>query len=101
LHADTPSSVDNERAAGDVKVQFSRDKFRNRPNVIGEIKEIAEVFGIPRERWGCQNFVVTTTSILPVKRVRIFHNILKPHDVVYFTFIFSLPSLFLNKPFIF
>jgi hypothetical protein len=81
LYADIPGSVDNEGAAGNVKDQFSGDKFRNRPNVIGEIKEIAEVFGIPRDRWGCQDFIVTTTPILPVKRVRICHNCVNLHEV--------------------
>jgi hypothetical protein len=71
LYAGIPSSADNEGAAGNVKDQFSKDKFSNRSNVIGEIKETVEVLGIPRDRWGCQKFVVTTTLSLPSNRVRI------------------------------
>jgi hypothetical protein len=71
LHAGIPSSADNEGAAGNVKDQFSKDKLSNRSNVIGVIKETAEVLGIPRDRWGCQKFVVTTDLSLPTNRVRI------------------------------
>jgi hypothetical protein len=71
LHTDTQSSADNEGAAGHAKDELSEDKISNQHNMIGESKETTEVLGIPRDRWGCQNFVVTTTPILPVKRVRI------------------------------
>lgn len=69
---DTPSSADTDISTG-VTVgdeEHSQDKFGDKSDVRGEIQETTEVRGIPRERWGCQNLVVSTTPVLPVKRVR-------------------------------
>jgi hypothetical protein len=71
VNADVSGSADNEGAVGNVLDTFPKDKVSNRSNVIGEIKETADVLGIPRDRWSCQDFAVTTGPSLPVNRVRI------------------------------
>jgi hypothetical protein len=72
LHVDTPSFADSDRSAGVTVTdeEHSRDKSGDTSDVRGEIRENTEVFGIPRDRWGCQNLQVTTSPVLPVKRVR-------------------------------
>ena len=38
-------------------------------DVRGEIQETTEVLGIPRDRWGCVNLVITKPPDLPTKKV--------------------------------
>lgn len=69
MRKDTPRS-----AIGDGRTDhLLQDEGLSQDNVTsdvrGEIQETTEVLGIPRDRWGCQNLVITKPLHLPTKKV--------------------------------
>jgi hypothetical protein len=71
---DAPRPADNHSSTG-VAVkheEHSQDEFSDKSDVRGEVRETTEVFGIPRDRWGCQNLAVNTSTALPSQRVRVW-----------------------------
>ena len=70
MRQDTPLSA-NGNGPTDHLLQdegLSQDKLTS--DVRGEIQETTDVLGIPRDRWGCQNLVITKPLNLPTKKVR-------------------------------
>jgi hypothetical protein len=66
---DTPRS-ENGDGPTDHLLQdevLSQDKLKS--EVRGEIQETTEVLGIPRDRWGCVNLVITKHHDLPTEKV--------------------------------
>ena len=69
MRKDTPRSANGDGPT-DHPLQdegLSQDKLTS--DVRGEIQETTEVLGIPRDRWGCQNLVITNNPYLPTKKV--------------------------------
>ena len=69
VRKDTPRSANGEGPTDHLLQDegLSQDKLTS--DVRGEIQETTEVLGIPRDRWGCQNLVITNHPYLPTKRV--------------------------------
>jgi hypothetical protein len=60
---DTPNSADEDGLEEHIVKggRISQDKFN----------DAFEVFGIPRDRWGCRKLVVTMKQTLPVEKARL------------------------------
>jgi hypothetical protein len=69
VRKDTPRSANGDGPADHLlqDEDLSQDKVTS--DVRGEIQETTEVLGIPRDRWGCQNLVITKPLDLPTKMV--------------------------------
>jgi len=69
VRKDTPRSTNGDGPTDHLLEDegLSRDNLTS--DVRGEIQETAKVLGIPRDRWGCRNLVITKPSDLPTKRV--------------------------------
>ena len=69
MRKDTPRSANGDGPTDHLLQNegLSQDKLTS--DVKGEIQETTEVLGIPRDRWGCQNLVITLPLDLPGTKV--------------------------------
>jgi hypothetical protein len=66
---DTPRSANSDGPTDHLLQEDGLSQDELRSDVTGEIRETTEVLGIPRDRWGCQNLVITEPTDLPTKKV--------------------------------
>ena len=69
MRKDTPSSANGDDPTDHLLQDEGLSQDKPTSDVRGEIQETTEVLGIPRDRWGCQNLVITDHPYLPTKKV--------------------------------
>ena len=66
---DTPRSANGDGPTDYLLQEEGLSQDNLTSDVMGEIQETTEVLGIPRDRWGCQNLVITKHPDLPTNKV--------------------------------
>jgi hypothetical protein len=69
VRKETPRPANGDDPTGQLLQPEDLLQEKLKSDLRGEIQETTEVLGIPRDRWGCQNLVITKIPDLPTKRV--------------------------------